>query len=83
MATKFEAIYEAGLLRPLEPLPLAEHEKVTLQIAEANDQHEFKEFIRRRAGSASEIVSFEEIQARLKHMPDSLADAVIEERSER
>ncbi len=41
MATKFEAIYEAGLPQPLDRLQLTEHEQVTLKIADASDDQEF------------------------------------------
>ena len=32
MALTVEAIYENGVLKPAEPLPLAEHEKVRLTV---------------------------------------------------
>ncbi len=35
MTKQVEAVYENGLLRPLEPLPLKEHQRVTVVITEA------------------------------------------------
>jgi len=35
MPLTFEAIYENGVLKPAEPLPLTEHEKVTVTIIPA------------------------------------------------
>ena len=35
MALTIEAIYENGVLKPAEPLPLKEHEKVTITIRPA------------------------------------------------
>ena len=35
MPITVEAIYENGVLKPSQPLPLAEHEKVTIQIVPA------------------------------------------------
>jgi predicted DNA-binding antitoxin AbrB/MazE fold protein len=35
MSLTVEAIYENGVLKPAEPLPLAEHEKVTVTIIPA------------------------------------------------
>jgi predicted DNA-binding antitoxin AbrB/MazE fold protein len=32
MATRFEAVYEQGVLRPLEPLALAEHQRVRVTV---------------------------------------------------
>ncbi len=32
MTITVEAVYEGGVLRPAEPLPLQEHEKVTLTV---------------------------------------------------
>ena len=32
MNTAVEAIYEGGILRPLEPLPFAEHERVRVSV---------------------------------------------------
>jgi predicted DNA-binding antitoxin AbrB/MazE fold protein len=37
MAITIEATYENGLLRPVSPLPLKEHEKVRLTIEPAED----------------------------------------------
>jgi predicted DNA-binding antitoxin AbrB/MazE fold protein len=34
MSKQIEAIYENGVLRPLEPLSLDEHQRVTITIAE-------------------------------------------------
>jgi predicted DNA-binding antitoxin AbrB/MazE fold protein len=34
MATHFEAVYEQGVLRPLEPLALAEHQRVRVTVEE-------------------------------------------------
>lgn len=33
MSLTFEAIYEDGVLKPIEPLPLKEHEKVTVTLS--------------------------------------------------
>jgi predicted DNA-binding antitoxin AbrB/MazE fold protein len=35
MALTIDAVYENGVLRPLQPLPLREHEKVSLTIQPA------------------------------------------------
>ncbi len=35
MALTIEAVYENGVLKPMQPLPLKEHEKVTLTVETA------------------------------------------------
>ncbi len=48
-----EAVYENGVLRPLEPLPLDEHQRVTLTVYDAEDSlasmidHAFVERVRK------------------------------------
>ena len=37
MTRTLEAVYEGGLLRPLEPLLLKEHQQVTVTVVEAAD----------------------------------------------
>lgn len=46
MSTTFEAVYEDGVLKPSQPLPLAEHAKVRVSIVPAPPE----------AGSAVEAV---------------------------
>lgn len=75
MATKFEAIYEAGVLRPLKPLSLDENEKVTLEIAQATPT------LQQRV-SKEEKLSFQQIRERFKHLPGNWADDVIDHRSD-
>ena len=82
MATKFEAIYEAGVLRPLRPLALTENEKVTLEIFKADDDREFMQYVHRQAANVEKL-SFQEIRERLKHVPGCWADDIIEQRSDR
>ncbi len=82
MATKFEAIYEAGVLRPLEPLSLKENQGVTLEISEADDDREFTQYVHRQAANVEKL-SFQEIRERLKHLPGCWADDIIEARSDR
>lgn len=37
MSTQLEAIYENGVFRPLQPIQLAEHQRVTVTIDEESD----------------------------------------------
>lgn len=82
MATKFEAIYEAGVLRPLEPVSLKENQRVTLEISQADDNRAFMHYVNRQAANVEKL-SFQEIRERLKHLPGCWADDIIEQRSDR
>ena len=85
MATKFEAIYGQGVLRPLRPLDLAEDAQVTLEMTEPDDglDHELVARARREVAKMTHIPTLEEIQELLKDVPGSFSDANIEARSDR
>ena len=83
MANRVEAIYENGALRPLQPLELAEHERVTLDILPSDPDldldHAF--LARCRAEVAGvERMSLEQIQAMLSGMTGTFEEAIDEER---
>lgn len=86
MANRVEAIYENGALRPLQPLELAEHERVTLDILPSNPGVDLDlAFIARcRADVAGvEKMSLEQIQALLSGMTGTFEEAIDEERGRR
>ena len=85
MATKFEAVYSAGVLRPLRPLDLAEDAQVTLEMTRPDDglDHELVARARKRVAQMTRIPTFEEIQDLLSKDPGSWSDAIIEARSDR
>lgn len=92
MNRPFQAIFEAGVLRPLEPLSLGEHEVVTLIVAHGNDSpstgdglrddfvdHELMAIAEREGEGA---IPLEELRERLKSIKGSLSDVIISERGE-
>ncbi len=81
MATKFDAIFGAGVLRPLKPLSLGENEKVTLEIAQADRGPTLQPLPPRRTPT-TEKLTFRQIRARFKHVPGCWADDVIDQRSD-
>ena len=90
MTKPVEAIYENGLLRPLEPLPLKEHQRVTVVITEAQSLPErthsdsnYVDAIAKEASSTSRILTLEEIHKITSKDPSSWADAISAEREER
>jgi predicted DNA-binding antitoxin AbrB/MazE fold protein len=90
MTKQVEAVYENGVLRPLEPLQLAEHERVTARITTSVDQPErshpdveFLEQVKRDLASADYIPTIEEVRQMLSKDKSSWADLIIAERQER
>jgi len=90
MTKQVEAIYENGVLRPLEPLPLAERERVTVTIGTGADQprhsHPDVEFIERTTrelASLDSIPTLEEVRQMLSKDKSSWADYIIAEREDR
>ena len=90
MTKQVEAIYENGVLRLLEPLPLAERERVTVTIGIGADQPrhshpdvEFIERAKRELASVDSIPTLEEVRQMLSKDKSSWADYIIAEREDR
>jgi predicted DNA-binding antitoxin AbrB/MazE fold protein len=85
-STQFDAVYENGVLRPLNPVDLPEHERLSVIVNLPADPltdvldweaHELA------ATEGNESVSLEDVQAALSKIPGSMADVVSAERDER
>ncbi len=82
-----DAIYEGGVLKPLEPLNLNEHERVSLSIA-VNGEHGLTEadadgyssFI---AEDGDPGITWEQVQTLLAKLPGDLSADFSRERDER
>jgi predicted DNA-binding antitoxin AbrB/MazE fold protein len=86
MRKQIEAIYENGVLRPLVPLGLEEHQRVTITIAEDGGAEEDlfdPEFTQWCAEQSSNAPSLEEVRQALSKIRGSMAEVVIAERDER
>jgi predicted DNA-binding antitoxin AbrB/MazE fold protein len=90
MTKQVEAIYENGVLRPLEPPPPAERERVTVTIGiragQPKHSHldvEFIERARRELASVDSIPTHEEVRQMLSKDKSSWADYIIAEREDR
>ena len=88
MRKTFDAVYEAGLLRPLEPLQLAEQQTVSLTFdvpsGEFDDDDILDhEFLRELEEEDLRDISLEEVQAALAGIPGSMTADFIAEREER
>lgn len=77
------AVYEHGILRPLEPLNLPDQTRVelTLQTDTSTDIQDEDAFeLANREGDES--IELHEVRQRLASIPGSLAESVISERGE-
>lgn len=83
MAKTLEAIYENGLLRPLERLYLKEHQQVTVTISDALDpwiDHEYLEQVRKEVAAMGPAPTREEVRQALSKIPGNLSDDIRAER---
>ena len=87
MVQKVEAVYEHGVLRPLESLSLGESQRVRLIISDllnGRSQRDLNIVERARAEVATggDIPTIEEVRAALASVPGSLSQDVIAERGD-
>ena len=82
---KLEAVYEGGVLRPMENLPLEEHQLVSVIILDADSGDEEIEFEPPQCfeALADQSISREAVRATLSKIPGSLDADFAAERSER
>ncbi|HUQ72356.1 MAG TPA: antitoxin family protein [Planctomycetaceae bacterium] len=74
MTTTVEAIYENGVLRPLQPLPLKEDQRVTVTVEEPQpDQEAMRAWLERLAAS----------RARMREKHGELPDSTLSIREDR
>ena len=85
MIRKLQAVYEGGVLRPVEPLSLGEHQLVSIMILDDNpleDDLKFETPARFEA-LADHGVSLETVRRALSRIPGSLDADFSAERNER
>jgi predicted DNA-binding antitoxin AbrB/MazE fold protein len=80
--TELKAVYENGVLRPLEPLALQERQVVTLTISEAGDDLLDADFLENCRAEAGPSVSLQAVREALAKIPGSLTDDIRAERDE-
>jgi predicted DNA-binding antitoxin AbrB/MazE fold protein len=90
MTKRVEAIYENGLLRPLEPLLLEEHQRVTVLISEAHGVPErshldadYLAAVKGEVAAMRSIPTLDEIRTITARDPHSWGATIIAEREER
>ena len=86
MEKTVQAVYEDGVLHPLEPLPLGERQEVTVTISDRTDvpqAHPLMVSPDEWADAAEDDTSLDEVRRALATIHGSLSKAVVEERRER
>ena len=80
MSKQLEAVYENGVLRPLQPLTLADQQHVLVTVDEILDYKAWATAQLRELGPAPGLA---EIQRQLSAIPGSMSEVIVEERGER
>ncbi len=86
MTRSLRAVFENGVLRPLEPLPFKEHDLVTLTVKDGaitNEELVDIEFIRYCETHADDTATIEQVRSALSKIPGSMAEVIIQERDDR
>lgn len=85
MQHPIRAVYEKGLIRPLDPVNLHENDQICIQIEMNSDfDYEIVEQARREVALLDRIPTLEELHELLRDMPGpTLSELIISEREER
>jgi predicted DNA-binding antitoxin AbrB/MazE fold protein len=88
MIKQVEAVYENGVLRPLEPLPLEEHQHVSVVVSEPGAPErrrpdlDYLAAVRAEVAALGRIPTLDEIHKITAKDPGSWAEAIGAEREE-
>jgi predicted DNA-binding antitoxin AbrB/MazE fold protein len=84
MTRSLRAVYENGVLRPLEPLDFNEHQQVTVTVSDNGDGDWVDlAYLRYLETQADESVTLEQVRAALAKIPGSMAEDFRRERDDR
>ena len=86
MEKTVRAVYENGVLHPLEPLQLGEHQQVTVTISDRTEVSQSHPLLVPReewSHATLDDISLEEVRRAMATIHGSLSEAVLEERRER
>jgi predicted DNA-binding antitoxin AbrB/MazE fold protein len=86
MEKTVQAVYENGVLHPLEPLLLGERQQVTVTISDRIDVSTSRPLLVSAdewSHAAQDDIGLEEVRRALASIHGSLSEAVLEERRER
>jgi len=86
MTKTLQAVYENGVLRPLEPLSLKEHQQVVVTVSDPAEgwlDHEYMEKVRKDVAAMGPAPSLEAVREALSKIPGNLSDDIRAEREGR
>jgi hypothetical protein len=86
MEKTVQAVYEGGVLRPLEPISLEDRQEVTVTISDEGDiprDHPLLASPDEWAGAAGDDITLDEVRRALSTIRGSLSEAIIDERQDR
>jgi len=88
MPLQVDAVYENGVLRPLQPLDLTENEHVLVSVVKVTSGRsslavEYIERIKREQQDAEPAPGLDEVRRRLAKIPGSMAAEIVADRGER
>ena len=83
MTRSLQAVYENGVLRPVEPPVLKEHQQVTVTVSDQEGDWLDTAFLRYLEAEADESVTLEQVRSALAKIPGSMTDDFRTERDER
>jgi hypothetical protein len=81
MLIETEAVYENGVLHPLDPLPLAQREHVKITVARTQDEDWIDwEFMDACAADADGAPSLDQVRSALSKIRGSMDEAIDQDR---
>jgi predicted DNA-binding antitoxin AbrB/MazE fold protein len=84
MTRSLRAVYEKGVLRPLEPLAFKENEQVTVTVSDQEEGDWLDAtFLRYLEAEADDSVTLEQVRSALAKIPGSMVEDFRKERDER
>jgi len=86
MEKTVQAVYEGGVLRPLEPIPLKERQEVTVTISDEGNipgDHPLLASPDEWAAAASDEITLDEVRRALSTIRGSLSETIVDERRDR
>ena len=86
MEKTVQAVYEGGVLRPLEPIPLKERQEVTVTISDEGNipgNHPLLASPDEWAAAASDEISLDVVRRALSTIRGSLSETILDERRDR
>ena len=83
MLNEFEAVYENGVLRPLQPLPLLEREHVKVAVTRAADNKWLDhDFMNTCQAEADDTITLGQVRRPLAKISGSMDEAIQQDRGE-